>query len=224
MKVVGYCRVSTGRQADSGAGLEAQEASIRTACDSRGWELVRVAVDPAVSASKRPEDRPELGPVLDALDRGEADVLMVAKVDRAARSTLDLLHLLQRAEKRGWAFVALDVMLDTSTPVGELVVTISGAIARWERRIIGQRTAEALAVKKAQGIRLGRPVALSEDVRNRIMNMRTTGNSLRAIADTLNAEQVPTAQGGGKWHASTVRAVLTSVELDAASASAASAA
>jgi DNA invertase Pin-like site-specific DNA recombinase len=218
MRVIGYCRVSTGRQADSGAGLDAQEDAIRRECDARGWELIRVAIDPAVSASKRPEDRPELGPMLDALDRGEADGLMVAKVDRAARSTLDLLHMLQRAERRSWAFVALDVALDTSTPVGELVVTISGAIARWERRIIGQRTAEALAVRKAQGVRLGRPVTLSEDVRSRIIAMRTAGNSLRAIANTLNAEQVPTAQGGAMWHASSVRAVLSSLELDAASA------
>jgi DNA invertase Pin-like site-specific DNA recombinase len=76
--------------------------------------------------------------------------------------------------------------------------------ARFERRLIGQRTKEALAVKKAAGIRLGR----TPGVVRRIHRQRARGASLRAIADNLNRDGVPTAQGGVQWYAPTVRHVL----------------
>ena len=80
--------------------------------------------------------------------------------------------------------------------------------AQWERRIIGQRTREALAVRKAQGVRLGRPVVMSSEVSGRIAGLRRKGLTLAAIAELLNDDMVPTAQGGVRWHPSTVRAVL----------------
>ena len=80
--------------------------------------------------------------------------------------------------------------------------------AQWERRIIGQRTRDALAAKKAAGVRLGRPPAIPEHVVRRIVADREEGLSLGTIAEALTAEGVPTAQGGVRWYASTVRAVL----------------
>jgi DNA invertase Pin-like site-specific DNA recombinase len=88
--------------------------------------------------------------------------------------------------------------------------------AQWERRIIGQRTRDALQAKKASGARLGRPVALPRAVRTRIAGARKDGHTLAEIADDLNAENISTAHGGGRWHPETVRAVLRSVALDAA--------
>ena len=82
------------------------------------------------------------------------------------------------------------------------------SVAQWERKIIGQRTKEALAIRKAQGATLGRPRQLPDPIRKRIARMRKRGLTLRAIADALNDEGVPTAQGGAKWYASTVRKVL----------------
>jgi DNA invertase Pin-like site-specific DNA recombinase len=80
--------------------------------------------------------------------------------------------------------------------------------AQFERRLIGQRTREALAAKRASGVRLGRPVSLSPAVSKRIASEREAGLSLAAIADALNEGGVPTAQGGRQWWPSTVRAVL----------------
>ena len=105
--------------------------------------------------------------------------------------------------------------MDTTTPAGELMANVYGAVAQWERRIIGQRTREAMQAMKARGVRLGRPVDLPDDVRRRIGAEREAGRSLRAIAEALNAEAVPTAQGGARWYASTVRDVLGSLALDA---------
>jgi DNA invertase Pin-like site-specific DNA recombinase len=77
-----------------------------------------------------------------------------------------------------------------------------------ERRLISQRTREALVVKRASGVRLGRPPTLPQSVVRRIRRQRTRGDSLRQIADTLNRGEVPTAQGGVQWYAATVRQVL----------------
>ncbi|MGP0111148.1 MAG: recombinase family protein [Acidimicrobiales bacterium] len=217
MRVIAYHRVSTDKQADTGNGLEAQAATIGKAIDARGWELVGSHTDEGRSGSNI--HRPALTDALDRLDRGEADVLAVAKLDRLSRSVRDFATLVERAKRGGWSLVALDVDVDTSTPTGELMANIYGSVAQWERRIIGQRTSEAMQAMKARGVRLGRPVELAEGVRLRIAAERAAGRSLRAVADDLNAEAIPTARGG-RWHASTVRAVIGSVSLDVLAATA----
>src|SRR5580765_7860114 len=107
-----------------------------------------------------------------------------------------------------WALVALDCAVDTSTPSGEAMANMLATFAQFERRLISQRTKEALAVKKASGVRLGRPPTMPESVVRRIQGLRARGLSLRAIADELNRAGVPTAQGGARWYAATVRHVL----------------
>jgi DNA invertase Pin-like site-specific DNA recombinase len=90
------------------------------------------------------------------------------------------------------------------------MASILATFSQLERRLIGQRTREALAIKRTQGVRLGRPRSLSDEVVSRVVRARGDGQSLRAIASALNDESVPTAQGGAQWHASTVKAVLAS--------------
>jgi DNA invertase Pin-like site-specific DNA recombinase len=80
--------------------------------------------------------------------------------------------------------------------------------AQFEHRLIGQRTREALAVKRASGVRLGRPPTVPRAVVRRIQRQRARGDSLRTIADSLNQDAVPTAQGGKRWYAGTVRGIL----------------
>jgi DNA invertase Pin-like site-specific DNA recombinase len=144
---------------------------------------------------------------------GTADALVVAKLDRLSRSMLDFASIMASAQKQGWALVALDCSVDTTTPAGEAMANVLATFAQFERRLISQRTKDALAVKKAQGVRLGRPRKLSEQVIDRVIRKRAAGHTLAAIADQLNREGVPTAQGGKRWYPSTVRAVLRSSEL-----------
>lgn len=213
-KVVAYLRVSTEEQAVSGLGLEAQETAVMAACAARGATVVAVFTDAGVSGSVAPEERPGLSAALEAVSSGRAGVLMVSKLDRLSRSLLDFAVLMERSRRDGWALVTLDLGVDTASPQGELMANVFATFAQFERRLIGQRTKDALAVKRSQGVRLGRPVALPVEVRDRIVAERRAGTTLAAIAGRLTADGVPTAQGGLRWYASTVASVLRSAELD----------
>ena len=88
------------------------------------------------------------------------------------------------------------------------MANVLAVFAQFERRLIGQRTREALAVKKSQGVRLGRPPMLSAAILSRIARHRSRGGTLAAIASKLNRDGVPTAHGGRRWHVSTVQFAL----------------
>lgn len=208
----GYIRVSTAEQSDSGLGTAAQERAIRDECARRHWTLSDLMID--VASGKSTAGRPALAKALARLDAQEATVLAVLRLDRLARSTSDLLAVLDRADRNGWALASTDLSLDMTTPSGRFTATVLGAAATLERDLIAARTREALAAKKSQGFRLGRPVVLSIDVRDRIRRERATGRPLREIAQRLNADAIPTAHGGARWHASTVSGVLASLTLD----------
>jgi DNA invertase Pin-like site-specific DNA recombinase len=214
MRVIGYVRVSTEEQALSGAGLEAQRRAITAECKRRGWELVETLEDAGYSAKDM--KRPGVQEALRALEAGDAKALVVAKLDRVSRSMLDFAALMATAQKQSWALVALDCAVDTSTPAGEAMAHVLATFGQFERRLIGQRTKEALAAKKASGVKLGRPPTIPKAVVRRIRRQRANGDSFRAIADNLNQDHVPTAQGGAQWYAATVRHVLLR-RLDSAS-------
>ena len=158
MRAVGYLRVSTEEQADSGAGLEAQRSAITLAATGRGWDHGHIHQDHA--SGKSLNGRKGLEEAIEAIENGEADALMVAKLDRLSRSLMDFAGLMERSRRKGWALVALDLGVDTSTPSGEMMANVLAVFAQFERRMIGQRTKDALAVKRAQGVRLGRPTVL----------------------------------------------------------------
>ena len=202
--VIGYVRVSTTEQADSGAGLDAQRAAIVAECARKGWTLAAIHEDAGYSAKNL--DRPALAVALDTLERGTARALVVAKVDRLSRSVLDFATLLARADREGWALVALDLGLDMSTPTGSLMASIVAAVSEYERRLIGQRTRDALAAKRAAGVKLGRPRQLATDVAERIRTRRAEGATLQAIADQLNAAATRTPTGRA-WSPALVRKV-----------------
>jgi DNA invertase Pin-like site-specific DNA recombinase len=209
VRVIGYVRVSTDEQHASGAGVSAQRAAIRTECERRGWHLLRIIGEDS-GASSATLERSGLQQVLDILDRGAADVLVVAKLDRLSRSVAQGAQVMDRAKRRGWSLVALDFGLDTTTPAGEMVANVILSTAQYERRLIGQRTKDALAAKRAEGIRLGRPQTLPDDIVERILTARRAGSPYRAIAAQLEEDGVRTARGGATWHASAVRAVCES--------------
>jgi DNA invertase Pin-like site-specific DNA recombinase len=121
---------------------------------------------------------------------------------------LDTASMMEQARRDGWELVTCDLAIDTSTPAGEATASMMAVFSPLERRLISQRTREALAVKKAQGVRLGRPSRIPLEIVRQSIEERASGDSLRTIAAHLNAKGVSTAQGGAIWHASTVKAVL----------------
>lgn len=165
-------------------------------------------------ASGKSLNRPGIQAALERLENGGPRVLVVAKLDRIARSAIDFLGLVNRAEQNGWAMVMLEPNVDMTDPMGRFTAGILAQVAELERSLIARRTADAMAVAKGRGQRLGRPVSLPQDVRERIVAMRHEKATLAGIAAVLTAEAVPTARGGGRWYPSTVAHVLRSVELD----------
>ena len=164
--------------------------------------------------SKRPRslDRPALTAALSDLDVGRGNVLMVSKLDRLTRSVHDATGLMLRAERSGWGLVALDVAVDTTTPQGAAMAQVLAVFAELERRLIGERTKAALAVKRSQGVRLGREPRLPDKLRDRILRRHSQGAGWSQIARDLNRSSVPTAQGGRQWHPATVRYVVVGDE------------
>jgi DNA invertase Pin-like site-specific DNA recombinase len=207
--VIGYIRVSTDQQAESGAGMAAQRSSIRRQCEQHGWELAAIYEDNGASA-KTLKGRPGLSEALVVLANGDAAALVVAKLDRLARSVHDFAGLVRIAERERWGIVALDLGVDMTTPTGGLLANVTASVAEWERRIISQRTSEALAQRRAAGVRLGRPRSLDPAIADRIHRRRTKGATLQAIADELNAGSISTPTGR-VWSPALVRKIALQV-------------
>jgi DNA invertase Pin-like site-specific DNA recombinase len=146
--------------------------------------------------------------VLGLLACGQGDGLVVAKMDRLARSVLHASEIIEQATKQGWSLVILDMNLDLTTPAGEAMAHMPATFAQFERRLIGQRTKDALAAKKRQGTRLGPKPKAPAGVIRRIVMDREAGLSYRRIADALTGEGVLTPTGRSTpWEHSTVRRI-----------------
>jgi DNA invertase Pin-like site-specific DNA recombinase len=140
MAILGYARVSTNGQDLAGQVAELQAAG-----------CVKIYREKASGAKT---DRPELAKLLRALEAG--DVLIVTRLDRLARSTRDLLNVLDAVAKAKAGFRSLnDTWADTTTPHGRLMLTVLGGLAEFERELIRARTGEGRSRAKARGVRFG---------------------------------------------------------------------
>jgi DNA invertase Pin-like site-specific DNA recombinase len=200
MNLIGYVRVSTSEQGESGLGLEAQRAQIEAGATARdawisGWfEDVQSGGD---------FGRPGLQNALKSLCVRRADGLIVAKLDRLARSVVDFGLILRRAQDEGWSLISLDIGVDTGTATGRMVASILMSVAQWEREIIGERTKAALAAKAARGERVGRAPELAPEIDEHILRMREGGRTYAQIEADLVQDGYPSARGGA-WSTSTV--------------------
>ena len=159
MTIYGYARVST-----DGQTLDAQVATLMTAGAAPVFRE---------TASGAKTDRRELAKALRALDVG--DTLLVTRLDRLARSTRDLLNILDTIAKAGAGFRSLgDVWADTTTAHGRLMLTVLGGLAEFERELIRARTGEGRIRAKARGVHMGRPPKLT---------LHQKREALKALAD-----------------------------------------
>ena len=209
-RAVCYLRVSTDEQAGSGLGLEAQEAAVRSWAAYRDVEVV-VEVD-VCSDAMLPTDRPGFRRSLARLERGQADCLVAAKLDRVTRSSRGLVDVLDLAREHGFALVLLDPEVDTTSPAGRFMVGILAEVAALERELIRERTRQALRAKRQRGERQGPGPKFDPALRGWIAAEVAGGRSKKSLARELNDRGVPTASGAGRWYPSTILAVCRSVE------------
>jgi DNA invertase Pin-like site-specific DNA recombinase len=178
MASFGYARVST-----NGRNLNGQIAELAAAGCAKVYRE---------KASGAKTDRPELAKLLRVLD--EDDVLIVTRLDRLARSTRDLLNVLDAVAKRGAGFRSLkDAWADTTTPHGRLMLTVLGGLAEFERELIRARTGEGRKRAKARGVKFGRPRKLTSHQRQEALARLAAGETQADIARTYAVD--PTTIG-----------------------------
>ena len=174
MTVYGYARVST-----DGQTLASQYAQLHAAGCAKVY-------GEKVSGTKT--DRAELARVLKRLETG--DVLMVTRLDRLARSTRDLLNILDTVAKAGAGFKSLaDAWADTTTAHGRLMLTVLGGLAEFERALIIARTGDGRVRAKARGARFGRPPALTSHQRQEAIQRLAEGATQADLARTYGVSQ-----------------------------------
>jgi DNA invertase Pin-like site-specific DNA recombinase len=179
MPVYGCARVST-----AGQNLAAQDAELTKAGAAKVYRE---------TASGAKTDRPVLAKLLKRLEPG--DVLMITRLDRLARSTRDLLNILDAVGKAGATFKLLaNAWADTTTAHGRLILTVLGGLAEFERELIRARTGEGRARARARGVHMGRPVKLNAWQREEARKRRDAGETLVDIARTYGVSHMTIAR------------------------------
>ena len=171
MAMIGYARVST-----DGQSLEAQLSQLKTAGCTK---IYREKISGAQT------DRAQLARLLQSIEMG--DVLIVTRLDRLARSTRDLLNVLDAVAGKKAGFRSLgDLWADTTTPHGRLMLTVLGGLAEFERELIRSRTGEGRARAVARGVILGRRPKLTKHQKREAIGRREAGETLMDIARSYN--------------------------------------
>jgi site-specific DNA recombinase len=197
MKAIGYARVSTEEQAREGVSLDNQEAKIRAYAEVHDLELIDVVRDEGISGKTL--NRPGIARVLGMAKDRKVDAIIVYKLDRLSRKTLDTLNTVEMLEASGVAFHSISERIDTKSASGKFFLTIISALAQMERDLISERTVDALSYKRQNGEWMGRiPYGykvednhLVEDapamlVIQKAKRMKAQGKTIRDISGTLN--------------------------------------
>lgn len=172
---IGYARVSTREQQES---LYAQKEQLI----AHGCERIFEDIVSGVRTS-----RPGLSEVLKYAR--ESDTVIVTRLDRLGRSTLDTLRTVQDLNNRGITIEALDTKLDTRSPAGKLVLSVLASMAEFERNLIVERTHEGLAHARSQGRIGGRPPKLTAIQEQAALSLIADGMSESKVAATVGVSR-----------------------------------
>lgn len=221
MRAIGYARVSTDGQVTDGVSLEAQRARIWAWCEANGCTLISHHVDAGLSGG-RADNRPALQAAL-AETCKERGVLIVYSLSRLARSTRDTILISERLAKAGADLVSLSEKLDTTSAAGKMVFRLLSVLNEFERDVIAERTACAMAHLRSQGQRISGRIPygydLSLDGENLVPNneeqeglrvmvaLKRAGHGRRRIAAALSKQGIAT-KSGTNWSPQTVGAIL----------------
>ncbi len=220
MQAIGYTRVSTKEQSESGLSLSSQRAKVEAYMILHDLDLVEIIEDGGYSAKSL--SRPGMGRLLKIIRGRKVGVVVVARLDRITRSVRDLGTLIDTFQRSGVEFASVADHIDTSTASGRLVLNVLGSVSQWESEQNGERVREAMAVLRAEGKRvsrfppfgfkLGLAQRLLEDEKEQqaicmMQQLRSGGMSYREVGITLAARGYRSRRDT-TLAASTVRAVL----------------
>jgi DNA invertase Pin-like site-specific DNA recombinase len=201
---LGYASV---REGDPGNdSMRRQQQEIDAICSRKGLDLLKLVRDVEFRGGSDLK-RPGLAYALQQLEAHDASCLVVSSLERLTPSAANLGTLVEWLDQRGARLVVVDIDLDTGTPEGRLVAKALTTVGGSERKTLMERTRKGLEAARLAQRPSGQP-AVSDPpaLKQRIADMRAGGMTLQAIADTLNAEGVPTLRGGALWRPSSVQA------------------
>jgi len=219
MKAVGYIRVSTEEQVREGISLEVQEDKVKKYADLHNLRLTEIIRDEGRSGKDL--EREGIQKIITLCKDRSVDHLIVYKMDRLTRRTLDLLTLVEEVFKPNKVqFHSITERVDTSTAQGKFFLTIIGAMSQMERDLIAERTKEALQYKKNK-FQAYSPTPLGFDredghiasnqkelkIVTLMKKLKRKGLSYQAIINKLNEKDVPT-KNKKSWSKSTIWGIL----------------
>jgi len=222
MKAAGYCRVSSQEQID-GTSLKSQCEQIRAYATMKGLELADVLIDAGVSGGKPLALRPEGAKLVNLVNAGKVQDVIITKLDRGFRSASDCLNNVEAWERQKVALHILNLggtTIDTSTPTGKFFITVMAGAAELERNMIRERCNEGRKIRKAQGYRVGEVpfgFSLASDGKTLVkcgeeqeaialaLDLRSQGYSASGIAAELNRRGIQTEKGSKWTHKQVIR-------------------
>ena len=203
MKIVGYVRVSSDKQADAGMSLEVQESQIIKYAELYDIGLGEIIVDAGESAKSL--KRPGMLRLIELMDSNLCQGVLIVKLDRLTRSVKDLCYLLERYFSKDKVLISVQEKIDTNSAMGRMVMNVVMSISQWEREATSERTKAVLQHKKTKGERIGNipfgyklaadGIHLEEDLKEQrvidfIKTGRLTGKTLAEISVDLANEQL----------------------------------
>jgi site-specific DNA recombinase len=229
---IAYGRVSSEGQARDGISLDAQAERLRAYAVAHGLGAIDVRIE--TKTAKTIAGRPVLQEILENVRSGRVRAVLVFKLDRLARNTVEALELANLLREHDCRLISLSETIDTGSAFGTFFFTVLAALAQMERDQIAERVRVVLAFKKAQGAKLGSAPtgwkkAIGEDgkltalvrdeggqeVLSRVRVLRSEGRTLRAIGAILEAEAVPAPRGASRWNISTLSRLVTRIDAPA---------
>ncbi len=196
---IAYLRVSSEKQVDVGVSLEAQQQKVAAYASLYDLELVEIVVHAAQSAKTL--DRPGLQKALAMIKAGQADALLVTKLDRLTRSVVDLGKLIEIYFAAGKvALLSVGEQIDTRSANGRMVLNILASVSQWEREIIAERTSTALRYKQSQGEYIGGEVPYGYQLTDGQLHLDPSEQQAIVLAKQLKSQKLSLRKIAAELH------------------------